>query len=72
MPLNNYEELAGGREEQATQIANAAIVSYFAIRVTNEVAPIALSPLLCSAPQADHPSPDRITRHRSTPASEQS
>jgi hypothetical protein len=51
MPLNNYEELTRGREEQAIQIANAAMGSYFAIRVTNEVAPIDLSPLRRSSPQ---------------------
>jgi len=51
MPLNNYEELAGGREEQAMQIATAATGAYFAIRVTNEVAPIDLSPLRRSSPQ---------------------
>jgi hypothetical protein len=52
MPLNNYEELADGREEQPIQIANAAMGSYFAIRGTNEVAPIDLSPFRRFSPQA--------------------
>jgi len=72
MPLNNYEELAGGREEQAMQIATAATGAYFAIRVTNEVAPIDLSPLRRYSPQADNSSPGRVMRHRSTPALEES
>jgi hypothetical protein len=73
MPLNNCEELAGGREEQAMQIASAATGAYFAIRVTNEFAPIDLFPFapLFSAGQPLVTKPG-VTRHRSTPALEQS